>query len=52
MANKVCERCKEEWPSDREFYWKPGDKTCRACKYEVRLEQKKRAKQRRVPVSS
>jgi hypothetical protein len=53
MAWKVCERCKEEWPPDEEFYWKPTDKNCRACKYEVKKEQHDRdPKRRKQPVSS
>ena len=36
---KICTRCLESWPDDEEFYWKPADKTCRACKYEVKKAQ-------------
>lgn len=36
---KTCTRCKEDWPPDEEFYFKPTDKYCRACKYEVKKAQ-------------
>ena len=53
MAWKVCERCKEEWPPDEEFYFKPTDKNCRACKYEVKKAQHEREPKRtKQPVSS
>jgi hypothetical protein len=36
MEVKTCLRCKEDWPPDREFYWRSVDLVCRACKYEQR----------------
>ena len=42
MELKTCRICKEDWPPDGEFYWKPSDLTCRACKYEQRLERTER----------
>ena len=47
MAWKVCERCKEEWPPDEEFYFKPTDKICRACKYEIKSLAPSRSKEAR-----
>jgi predicted amidophosphoribosyltransferase len=46
-VDKICARCGEEWPNDEEFYWKPTDKTCRACKYEVKKAQHDRDPNRR-----
>ncbi len=37
-SGKICRRCKEDWPPDNEFYWRPTDTMCRACQYEQRLE--------------
>ena len=37
-SGKICRRCKEDWPPDSEFYWRPSDTICRACQYEQRLE--------------
>ena len=44
---KTCTRCKEDWPPDEEFYFKPTDKTCRACKYEVKKAQHDREPSRK-----
>lgn len=43
---KTCTRCKEQWPNDLEFFRSEKAIICRACNYEVRLEQKKRRKER------
>lgn len=36
---KTCGRCNESWPNSVEFYQKPADKNCKACKYEVKKAQ-------------
>ena len=38
MKDKVCTRCKDEWPSDGEFYRTPTSLLCRACESERRDE--------------
>ena len=35
---KVCRRCGERWPDDKEFYQKPNSLVCRACLYDQQLE--------------
>jgi hypothetical protein len=36
---KSCGRCGESWPNSVDFYQKPNDKNCKACKYEVKKAQ-------------
>jgi hypothetical protein len=44
---KICARCGESWPSDKEFYRSNTDKNCIACKYEVKKAQHDRDPNRR-----
>jgi hypothetical protein len=48
-----CERCRDEWPVEDEFF-APDDDVCRACRYEERegnrrRQQRWRERQRREP---
>jgi hypothetical protein len=43
-VKKTCARCKEQWPSDKEFFRTETAIICRACNYETRKAQKQRRK--------
>lgn len=34
MAEKICRRCQESWPTDNEFYKTPEETMCIACQFE------------------
>lgn len=39
---KVCPGCSDEWPDDPEFF-APGDRLCRACRWERNEERRRKA---------
>ena len=49
MAEKICRRCQESWPTDAEFYKTPNETMCIACQYERDRGYKRTTKRNRTP---